>query len=250
MTHRLGRWHVVDPMIEKHYDYTPYAYVYNNPLIFVDPLGLDSIYFYDQANNPNNKRVYTAEVYVEVNGKVSGPYKGSTYPNAPDSNNGHKTANSGLHEFNNEFGHKGGSVKGLNLVDSNGDRKTPAKTTLGNKKVDAEYVNVHSGVDPKENNGFHNRGSAACLTIYPDDTDSFFNNFDWSGSYNGYSGNTGNSTGTVFINRGDGLRTKEHLQRKQIYQKAGVGHLYNRSQVESILNSLKQPIPTVRDNIR
>ena len=33
-------------MIEKHYDYTGYAYVYNNPIKLVDPFGLDSI-------NPN-----------------------------------------------------------------------------------------------------------------------------------------------------------------------------------------------------
>jgi hypothetical protein len=30
-------------MIEKHYDYTGYAYCYNNPLNFIDPFGLDAI---------------------------------------------------------------------------------------------------------------------------------------------------------------------------------------------------------------
>jgi hypothetical protein len=32
-------------MIEKHHEYTPYAYVYNNPILLIDPLGLDSTYY-------------------------------------------------------------------------------------------------------------------------------------------------------------------------------------------------------------
>ena len=38
----LGRWHVVDPMTDKHPDYTPYAYCYNNPINYIDPFGLDT----------------------------------------------------------------------------------------------------------------------------------------------------------------------------------------------------------------
>ena len=39
----IARWNVIDPMIEKHYDYTGYAYVYNNPIKLIDPFGLDSL---------------------------------------------------------------------------------------------------------------------------------------------------------------------------------------------------------------
>ena len=40
---QIGRWHVIDPAIENgHYDYTPYAYVYNNPLLYRDLFGLDT----------------------------------------------------------------------------------------------------------------------------------------------------------------------------------------------------------------
>jgi len=40
---QLDRCHSIDPMIEKHYNYTPYAYVYNNPIKLIDPFGLDSV---------------------------------------------------------------------------------------------------------------------------------------------------------------------------------------------------------------
>ena len=33
----------VDPMSDFHSDYSPYAYVYNNPLNYIDPFGLDTI---------------------------------------------------------------------------------------------------------------------------------------------------------------------------------------------------------------
>ena len=36
----LGRFTTMDPMCEKYYDWSPYAYVANNPLKFVDPTGM------------------------------------------------------------------------------------------------------------------------------------------------------------------------------------------------------------------
>ncbi len=36
---QLGRWHVDDPLAEKYYSISPYAYVANNPVIYIDPNG-------------------------------------------------------------------------------------------------------------------------------------------------------------------------------------------------------------------
>ncbi|MBN1767047.1 MAG: RHS repeat-associated core domain-containing protein [Prolixibacteraceae bacterium] len=36
----LGRWHSVDPLAEDYYSHSPYTYVENNPLIYIDPDGM------------------------------------------------------------------------------------------------------------------------------------------------------------------------------------------------------------------
>ncbi|MEM7512587.1 MAG: RHS repeat-associated core domain-containing protein, partial [Bacteroidota bacterium] len=54
----VGRWNGVDALADFYPSLTPYHYVYNNPLIFVDPLGLEG-YRYD----------WVREVYRDENGK-------------------------------------------------------------------------------------------------------------------------------------------------------------------------------------
>jgi RHS repeat-associated protein len=67
----ISVWLSVDPMSDKHPDYTPYAYVYNNPLNLVDPWGLDT--FNIDINNRTVNRVEVKDseshTFVVINGE-------------------------------------------------------------------------------------------------------------------------------------------------------------------------------------
>lgn len=54
-------------MIEAHQNYTPYAYVYNNPIGLLDPFGLDSIYaknFWGKVNYIGNDGKTDGNAYI------------------------------------------------------------------------------------------------------------------------------------------------------------------------------------------
>ena len=191
----IGRFFNIDPLADDYVYNSPYAFSENHVTTHIELEGLEKVYIFDQAENPDNKRVYTAEAYVESNERgVQGPYRFSSFPNNDEV---HNTVNTGEHEYNNESGHMSGTQKGLNIVNADGERVAPGTDPDGDA-IEMTVVNVHSGVDPDDNNGLHNRGSAGCPTCHPDDATGFFSNFDFSGS----SGNTGNAEGTVTIFRG------------------------------------------------
>ncbi|HAM98554.1 MAG TPA: hypothetical protein DCQ26_08060 [Marinilabiliales bacterium] len=206
---QIGRWHVIDPMVENnHHDYTPYAYAYNNPILYIDPVGLDTtIYVFDQGERPKDNgtkgETYTAEIYIDIDGEIVGPYSGSSYPNSKsnsnsDNNTSSNTVKDGEHKYNNESGHDKGTKKGLNIDDSNNDSRTASGTNPKGEDVTMTGVNVHEG--KSDNGNYNSRGSRGCVTINPKDSEAFFNNFDWSKN----SAQTkGNSSGTIVIHRGN-----------------------------------------------
>ncbi len=125
------------------------------------------------------------------------------------------TLNEGEYPYNNEYGHAGGERQGLNIVDESGDRVAPGTTPDGEAVDDPgmRYVNVHDSYAEGS------RYSEGCITVPHGDPDGLFDNFDWSGTYNGHTGTTGTSTGTVILIRGGNAEdTRSMLQGQQEWQ--------------------------------
>lgn len=76
----LSRWLVPDPMSEKYYDVSPYAYCANDPVNLVDPYGMDWYKHID--NNGIEQFVYDDDVYSQEdleNKGINGQYVGQWY---------------------------------------------------------------------------------------------------------------------------------------------------------------------------
>ena len=52
---RIGRWGSVDPLFEKQFDKNPFVYCSNNPIKYIDPLGLDDIFYKDGVEIKRNE---------------------------------------------------------------------------------------------------------------------------------------------------------------------------------------------------
>ncbi len=208
-------WTGEDPLAEKYYGITPYAYCAGDPVNKIDLNGRETVLVIDASNRPRDNGIkgtsYTAEIYCIKNGIISQKFRGSSYPNSVSNSNNMPAANTvkeGEYLYNNKYGHKGGTEKGLNIIDDIGRRRVPAFTP-DNKETIATYVNVHAGYS--DNGNATSRGSKACITIHPDDADAFFSNFNWTNK----SKTTGDSSGSILIYRNSSVKEMLLLNTKQ-----------------------------------
>ena len=197
----VPRWTTPDPLAEKYLPVNYYGYCMGNPVNVRDYSGRDTVLVLDKASRPLDNGTkgtsYSADIYYVSNGMSSVGYRGSSYPNSiSNSNNStsYNTVNEGEYIYNNKYGHKHGTKKGLNIVDADGNRRATATSPKG-KEVIATYINVHSGAS--DNGNYNSRGSQGCITVHPDDASDFFDNFNWTNPTK----TTGDSHGILIISR-------------------------------------------------
>ena len=61
----MCRFTQIDPLAEKYYDVSPYAYCENNPVLFIDPKGMEKIDALDPNNEKNKAQIKAAESFSD-----------------------------------------------------------------------------------------------------------------------------------------------------------------------------------------
>lgn len=56
----VSRWVTQDPLAEKYYEWSPYVYTYNNPILYIDPTGMEGIVVSGQPGGHKNKEHFLA----------------------------------------------------------------------------------------------------------------------------------------------------------------------------------------------
>ncbi|MGN6439293.1 MAG: DUF6443 domain-containing protein [Agriterribacter sp.] len=80
---QIGRFHQVDPLASMINNWSPYVFVQNNPLLYSDPLGLDTLNANKDGSlptaRPNGSNLQDTDVILGEDGQVANYYNGESW---------------------------------------------------------------------------------------------------------------------------------------------------------------------------
>jgi RHS repeat-associated protein len=133
----LGRWMTIDPLAEKYYSINPYGFVFNNPIILIDPDGkyVDVSSIYEKNKDGEYKNPELVKAFNNFASSKQGIAFLSKFADKGQIIGGHKyTKNGSNHEIN--LSYKTSDLKDKYGNESNSNGRTDASGSNGKGKID------------------------------------------------------------------------------------------------------------------
>jgi RHS repeat-associated protein len=131
---QIGRWMIPDPLVGKYVSWSPYNYVYNNPIKYLDPDGKEIWIYYEEEKRKKNGKVKMVTKAVQYKDGKLYDKKGNEYTG------------------NNKFVQN--TLSSLNYLQTDGGdaNKVDGKPTIQELVNSKEKIEIHKGTS---DNGYY-----------------------------------------------------------------------------------------------